>query len=45
MVIHTDFTSGKITLEFESTGMRINLTDEETAEFNKRMEQVKNEGT
>ena len=45
MTIETDFTSNNITLAFESSQRRIKLTTEETAEFNKRMKQVKDEGT
>lgn len=41
MKIERDFTTQRVTLHFESTGMRIALTDEETREFDKRMEQVK----
>ena len=37
MIIATDFTTNRITLIFESTGLQINLTDEETKEFNERM--------
>ena len=42
MIIETDFTSQKITLRFESTDKRVELTDEETREFNKRMSQIMN---
>jgi hypothetical protein len=43
MMIETEFQSNKITLSFESTGNRVKLTREETAEFNKRMRQVQQE--
>ena len=45
MIIETEFQSNLITLHFESTGYRVRLTKEETREFNKRMQQVKDEGT
>ena len=44
MIIATDFTTNKITLIFESTGLQINLTDEETEEFNVRIKQVLADG-
>ncbi len=40
MLIERDFTSGKVTLSFE-TGNRIKLTKEETREFDKRIEEIK----
>ena len=45
MIIETEFQSNIITLHFESTKNRVKLTKEETREFNKRMQQVKDEGT
>ncbi len=40
MLIERDFTSGKVTLSFEN-GNRIALTKEETREFDKRMNEIK----
>lgn len=34
MLVETDFTSGRHTLAFEKSKMRINLTKEESQEFN-----------
>ncbi len=42
MLIERDFTSGRVTLSF-ATGNRINLTDEETREFDKRMREIQEE--
>jgi hypothetical protein len=39
MLIEKDFTSGNVTLAFE-TGKRIELTREETREFDKRMKEI-----
>ena len=43
MLIERDFTSGKVTLSFD-TGKRVNLTSEETKEFDKRMREIKEDG-
>lgn len=39
MQIERDFTSGKVTLAFES-GKRVELTKEETREFDKRVKRI-----
>lgn len=39
MQIEREFTSGKVTLAFES-GRRIELTRDETYEFDKRMKEI-----
>ncbi len=43
MEVHTEFQSNIITLVFES-GREERLTKEETKEFNKRMQEVKDSG-
>jgi len=40
MLIEREFATGKVTLAFE-TGNRIKLTKEESREFYKRMEEIK----
>lgn len=40
MLIERDFTSGKVTLAFE-TGNRINLTKEESREFDERIKDIR----
>lgn len=39
MLIERDFTSGKVTLSFE-TGKRVDLTKDETEEFDKRIREI-----
>lgn len=39
MLIERDFTSGKITLSF-NTGKRLELTKDETKEFDKRISEI-----
>ena len=43
MTIETEFQTNLITLRFESSQRWINLTKEETREFNERMQRVKDE--